>query len=373
MPYYASFHDLQGELSACFHSTGQRLQFEEAIVSLQQQGRLLLAPPEQPRPDLQAIGGPAFEAYVDGLYFPVPLSLASPEHVVESGIFPFQRDVFVFRHPRLTRPLLHSHDFWEMEVVTRGSCLFHFEDEVFPLAEGSVILVAPGSRHDVEANDGGAVYTVMLRSSSFEASFFSLLSRDDALSLFFRNNLKRSDREPNYLLFHIQGSQELEELLGRALIECYQTDPYANSCAVSYVNLLLASLLRASGEMPDFYRYEAGADFSQILHAIRSRYRTVTLTELAGQFHYSKPHLCTLIKQNTGASFTELIRQIRMSRAAEYLLNTDLPVFEVAETVGYHSADHFTRVFRGTFGCSPQEYRRTHSGDQDSFFPFEIR
>ena len=48
-----------------------------------------------------------------------------------------------------------------------------------------------------------------------------------------------------------------------------------------------------------------------------------------------------------------LLKQIRMSRATEYLLNTDLPVFEIAEIVGYHSADHFSRVFRRTDSATP--------------------
>ena len=44
---------------------------------------------------------------------------------------------------------------------------------------------------------------------------------------------------------------------------------------------------------------------------------------------------------------------------------------EIAEIVGYHSADHFSRVFRSQFCCSPQEYRRTHVKSGDRFIPFE--
>ena len=280
--------------------------------------------------------------------------------------------MFIFRHPRYSRPLVHSHDFWEIEYVSQGSCLLHFEDEIQPMTEGTVVFVAPGSRHDVEITDQSSVYCLMLRRSTFEAVFFSLLSRDDALSLFFRNNLK-ADQEPNYLLFRTQNPPDIRYCLRYALAECFRNDVYANCCCVSHVNMLFASVLRACGDTPQFYRYQAGADFSQILHAIRHHYQNLTLTDLAGQFGYSKPHLCTLIKQNTGVSFTELIRQIRMSRAADYLLNTELPVFKIAEIVGYNSADHFGRVFRGSFHCSPQEYRRTHVKNGERFVPFEIQ
>ena len=372
MPWYASFHDLQEELSSFYNSTGKRMQFQEAVARLRQQNRLCQTAPELTVPDPFQMREFDFERYIDELYFPIPPALASIERVEEEVMFPFQRDVFVFRHPQLTRPELHSHNFWEIECVMRGSCILHFEDEQHTLTEGSVCLVAPGSRHDVEITDDSVVCCVMLRRSTFEASFFSLLSRDDALSLFFRTNLK-ADQDPNYLMFQTQISPEIKVTLFYALVECYRNDVYSNACCISHVNLLFAVLLRSAGDSPRFYRYQAGSDFSQILHAIRHHYQTLTLTELAEQFHYSKPHLCTLIKQNTGVSFTELLKQIRMSRATEYLLNTELPVFEIAEIVGYHSADHFARVFRGTFGCSPQEYRKTHVKNGERFIPFEIQ
>ena len=372
MPIFASFHDLQSELSAYYRDTGKRLQFQKAVEALRKKNRLYPAPPVSEVPDPFKMREIGFENYLDSLYFPLPPNLASLEYVEESVMFPAQMDVFAFRHPQLTRPEVHSHDFWEIECVVSGSCSFHFEDELQTLTEGAVCLIAPGSRHDIEITDDSIVCTVMLRRSSFESAFFSLLCRDDALSSFFRTNLK-VDQGPNYLMFQGRRSPEVEISIWYVLAECYRNDVYSNTCCISYVNLLFASLLRSAGDSPQFYRYQAGVDFSQILHAIRHHYRTLTLTELAEEFHYSKPHLSTLIKQNTGLSFTELIKQIRMSRAMEFLLNTELPIFEIAEIVGYHSTDHFARVFRGSFNCSPQEYRKTHVKNGDRFVPFEIQ
>ena len=50
-----------------------------------------------------------------------------------------------------------------------------------------------------------------------------------------------------------------------------------------------------------------------------------------------------------------------MTRAKDYLLNTELPVLDIAEIIGYNSPTHFSRVFRSTYGCSPQEYRKTNA------------
>ena len=369
MSYYVSFGDLQNELTSYCRSTGRRLQFPEAIEALRRKEGFRQTPVTTGNVPLHRMSDAEFEDFVDRLTFPV-VEISLPDRVEEEDLFPLRRDVFVIRHPRYTRPEPHSHNFWEIDCVTRGSCVLHFEGATQILPEGAVILLAPGSKHDIEITDDSSVYCIMLRRSTFEAAFFSLLSRDDALSLFFRNHL-RLEGEPNYLLFRTSNPPDLTFGLRYAIGDCFRNDVYANSCCISYVNLLLAAVLRSAGNSPQFYRYQAGADFSHILHAIRQHYQTVTLSELCERFHYSKPHLCTLIHQNTGVSFTDLLKQIRMSRATEYLLNTDLPVFEIAEIVGYHSADHFSRVFRSQFCCSPQEYRRTHVKSGDRFIPFE--
>ena len=374
MPYYMTFGTLQAELKDYYKRTGNRLQFAEALDALQQQGKLLEARP--PLPQVEAMishADPAsFETVVERLAFPVNTSVSTGERVRENEMFPSLRDVFIIRHPRYTRPNLHRHDYVEIDCVLEGSCVLHFEEETRTLRQGALCLIAPYSHHDIEIPDDSTVYCIMLRRSTFEATFFSLLSREDALSLFFRTVLHES-REPNYLIFQADQVREIQRIVQNAMLECFRPDSYSNSCCISYVNLLFACYLRSAGDSPQFYHYQMSSDFSLILHSIRHQYQTLTLSELAQQFHYSKPHLCTLIKQNTGVSFTELIKQIRMARAVEYLLHTELPIGEIAEIVGYHSTDHFSRVFRGTYSCSPQEYRRQNANSDDRFIPFEMK
>ena len=373
---YIRVGDLQREFKEYYLKTGERLQFQEALARLDRQGLISHTPPKDKHYaffSLQPGNHDDFNAYCDQLIFPAFRHMeVSGETVSETEIFPFARDVFIFRHPRYTRPLLHSHDFVEIDFAAEGSFRLHFEDEVHEFREGAVCLIAPGSKHDIEITDESTVYTFMLRRSTFEATFFSLLSRDDALSLFFRNILQQK-QDPNYLMFQLQSVGFCRGLTERAMLECFSVDPYANTCAVSMMHLIFASFLRDAGDAPQFYHYRMGRDFSAILHYIRHHYQTLTLTQLAEQFHYSKPHLCTLIRQNTGVSFTELLKQIRMTRARDYLLNTELPVQDIAEIVGYNSPDHFSRVFRSTYGCSPQEYRKTSINPDDLFVPFETK
>ena len=46
-----------------------------------------------------------------------------------------------------------------------------------------------------------------------------------------------------------------------------------------------------------------------------------------------------------------------MARAARLLTQTDVPVREIALTVGYTEPSQFTKAFRRSYGTTPSGYR----------------
>ena len=51
-----------------------------------------------------------------------------------------------------------------------------------------------------------------------------------------------------------------------------------------------------------------------------------------------------------------------MSRAAELVTATDIPVGEVARRVGYREPSQFTKAFKRTYGATPSELRGAGGG-----------
>ena len=66
-----------------------------------------------------------------------------------------------------------------------------------------------------------------------------------------------------------------------------------------------------------------------------------------------------MLQNYMGMSFTDIVRGIKMTRAEDYLNNSNLPVHEISSLVGYESVDHFSRTFKATHNMSPQAYRRS--------------
>ena len=61
-----------------------------------------------------------------------------------------------------------------------------------------------------------------------------------------------------------------------------------------------------------------------------------------------------------GTTLSQEIAKLRAETASRELVDTDHPVAEVAESVGYTDPTVFSRAFKHWTGQSPREYRRTH-------------
>jgi LacI family transcriptional regulator len=67
-----------------------------------------------------------------------------------------------------------------------------------------------------------------------------------------------------------------------------------------------------------------------------------------------------------GRSVLSEIRRVRTAGIARLLVETDMPVSEIATHLGFEDAQHISRYFRQTQALSPlafrKEYGRKHSG-----------
>lgn len=371
--YYITFGKFQKYLKEYYDKTGNRLQFREMIQYLYRNGCLSSEPFPGIAPTQMFDDIPESELnrLIDSLAFTVNIGPADPTHVMEVDIIPTNRDVFIIRHPRYTRQLLHIHNYFELNYVCSGKCVFAFEDNMREIREGEVCIIAPGSKHDVIINDESTVFCIMLRKSTFNKTFFSLLSRDNLLAQFFRTCMTSGRPEANYLLFSCPCGKWARQILFNAMAESYKDDAYSNSACISWLRQFFTYLLRNDAKAIELYDYQMGAEFTVILQYIQDNYRKLTLAALAEEFHYSEPYLSTLVKQNTGKNFTELVKGLRLSEATDYLKNTNMKVNEIAELVGYHSPDHFSRLFRSHYKVSPQTFRRRHREENEPLNPFK--
>ncbi|MGD1817519.1 MAG: response regulator transcription factor [Pleomorphochaeta sp.] len=82
-----------------------------------------------------------------------------------------------------------------------------------------------------------------------------------------------------------------------------------------------------------------------------------TLSELV---HLSPTYFSSLFKKETNKGFAEYLREVRINKATQILINTSLPIKEVSKQVGYQDSRHFTKCFKNQLGIKPQDYRKLY-------------
>lgn len=85
--------------------------------------------------------------------------------------------------------------------------------------------------------------------------------------------------------------------------------------------------------------------------------RVPNLAEVARHFGFSERTLARSLA-NAGVSYREVLEQVRMSMSKELLLFGDLPVYAVAERLGYSDSTAFVRSFKRQFHVSPAKWRK---------------
>ncbi|MBN1460996.1 MAG: helix-turn-helix transcriptional regulator [Armatimonadetes bacterium] len=90
--------------------------------------------------------------------------------------------------------------------------------------------------------------------------------------------------------------------------------------------------------------------------------RNPSLVEVAGAVGYSPSHLSRLMSAHLGCSLSEHLRRLRIEAGRHLLESTDLSVGEIARSLGYGEASHFSHAFSRAQGLSPRAYRDSLRG-----------
>ena len=97
-----------------------------------------------------------------------------------------------------------------------------------------------------------------------------------------------------------------------------------------------------------------------------------SVDQLTQEVGISRAQLHRKMKEMTGISTSEFIRNIRLEQAARLLREQKINVTQVAYTVGFSNLAHFSTVFRKQFGVSPSEYVERGIGEEQPFIQGNI-
>ena len=353
---YILYDELQDFMERHYQQTGHMLSFASALKMALEQNISHQGPMRQvdfSRCDMQ--NKDEINRYVGQIAIPYLDSAMELENSRS-----LQDPMIVFKYPRYSRAGIHVQDGLELNYVYSGSCTLFFEGDEYTIQENEVIIIPPNTSHDLYDTEDSIVFSCLLNQSVFYETFFQVIRTDTPLATYYEMCLYHFAK--TFLSFQIQEPMRFMHTFMDMYSESATEKEYRFEICTNYMRILLAYLLR---QPQPSVRYESSGSASNvlskmpiILHYIKSNYQTVTMSFLAEFFHYHRSHLGKLIKKYTNLSFSELVTKYRLDHALMLLMNSSETIERIAEEAGYQSADHFSRMFKRKYGCSPNKYRK---------------
>ena len=101
---------------------------------------------------------------------------------------------------------------------------------------------------------------------------------------------------------------------------------------------------------------------SAVLEYVRSHLsELLTVADMADLVRLSPSAFAHLFRDVTGRSPYQFVKEMRLDRARELLVDGDFTVARISKEVGYASVSHFISEFRGRFGVTPRAYYDAHA------------
>jgi AraC-like DNA-binding protein len=96
----------------------------------------------------------------------------------------------------------------------------------------------------------------------------------------------------------------------------------------------------------------------------RNLNRDISRDETARFVGISPGHFSRILKERTGRSFTELLRQCRVDQACDMLRTTEDSIAVIADACGFCDQSYFTHVFQDVKSMTPKQFRDSGPGER---------
>lgn len=102
-------------------------------------------------------------------------------------------------------------------------------------------------------------------------------------------------------------------------------------------------------------------DFGQLVLDHYTKEKNVAF--YASKLGITAAYLSTIVKQTTGRTCMEIISNMVIMDAKAQLKSTNLPIYQIADSLNFNNVSFFGKYFKRYVGVSPQEYRNSKSND----------
>ena len=252
----------------------------------------------------------------------------------------------------------HSHDFYEIFLLTKGSVRHIINQSEYVLVQGSLVFIRPDDIHSYKKylNQNFELFNL-----AFTKKVFSELV-----------NFLGEGFYPRRL---VEGSATQNVLLSEIELNLLKTK-------IEEIHLVKIENKRDTGTKLKILLFEIITKyFSTAPKKTNPNWLEIVKEEMHKKNNFvagfpalikiankSKEHICREFRRHYDTTPTEFINHLRLNYSANLLANTDENITHIALEAGFENLSHFYHLFRERFEISPSKFRRKN---QKSVVPVE--
>ncbi len=250
----------------------------------------------------------------------------------------------------------HWHEHLELVLVLRGSALFQLDGDFVEMHAGEIMFVNAKQVHSATP--------VTSDNENIAVVFNEVLVRNGGLDriddFYFVPLIENRISFPSFIRTDHPLCADLRETILEIANEFEHKQKAFDLFIKANFYKLFGLLFRNhfTNSFGEKRHDQQTTQFTALLTYLREHCTdSIQLSETARMVNMSPHYFCKVFKKITGKTLVEYLHILRVMRAEQLLVETDLPVSIIANEVGFGSATYFGRIFKKHKNCMPSEFR----------------
>ena len=255
-----------------------------------------------------------------------------------------------FRPQGFVMPRHHSHPYFELFYVEKGSAHIVTDNDIYDLSPGDFLLIPPHEFHYTNYHSSDCKRsTVFFRDSDISPQLIAKMPGNES---FFQHI--RIFQVPN--AYQPQVSEIIRQMATEERID----DEYAPFILQSMFNALMFLCRRHCmfyQDIPDNIHTTDRQLVTAARYISEHYMEQITTKDVANASGFSPNYLTRKFREATGLGIRQYLIFIRLQHAASELLSTRDSITQIAFRCGFTDSNYFKDVFKKNYGMSPSSYR----------------
>ncbi|WP_161979445.1 AraC family transcriptional regulator [Streptococcus sp. S784/96/1] len=254
----------------------------------------------------------------------------------------------------------HWHNEFEILIIVTGQVTVTIEENAIIATAGDIFFIPANQVHEANcfSNIPCSFFAIVFNPAFIESKQNDIIT-ENFLSPFLNFPAQHIAYISKKEIFSTQFNHVLTKLIDSFALKEIGYELETKAWLLLFLKQIIAYkdyLFFLEIHQPD--RHDISLTIKKTLNYIDQNYQSsISLQDISSNVGFSKEHFCRFFKKHFHMSFNAYLLHIRLKKAKNLLLFSDLKILDIAFAVGFESAAYFSTIFKREVGQTPKDFR----------------